>query len=252
MITDPEAPATSTGSLAVDEPHGRLPIAMVSWFASSATLNVPQAAGPVAFSLVAISLIGEASGGAAMMLAMTLARSSDPSPYPAREAPAVRDLCKAPHRLSHLGIGCSQLVRPLPSALCLARGSGSSCRFGEWGGVRISACTAQPHNASFTFAPSARHCRHPQRTDVRSGACGGLNSGHHLACIRGPGPDPIRRCAGPVGSAGGGTACRRHAAHEGFGSQSLHLAVAYLCGRGRVYGCIRRDRCCRACSEVRV
>ncbi|QRM32929.1 MFS transporter [Microvirga sp. VF16] len=47
---------------------------LIRWFISSATLNVPQAAGPVAFSLVALSLTGETSGGAAMILAMTLAQ----------------------------------------------------------------------------------------------------------------------------------------------------------------------------------
>ena len=47
---------------------------LLRWFASSATMPVPQAAGPVAFSLVALSLTGEASGGAAMILAMTLAQ----------------------------------------------------------------------------------------------------------------------------------------------------------------------------------
>ncbi|HYC66223.1 MAG TPA: MFS transporter, partial [Reyranellaceae bacterium] len=51
---------------------GRWPL--LRWFAASATLPVPQAAGPVAFSLVALSVIGETSGGAAMMLAMTLAQ----------------------------------------------------------------------------------------------------------------------------------------------------------------------------------
>lgn len=47
---------------------------LLRWFISSATLSVPQAAGPVAFSLVALNLTGEASGGAAMILAMTLAQ----------------------------------------------------------------------------------------------------------------------------------------------------------------------------------
>ena len=47
---------------------------LLRWFAASAALPVPQAAGPVAFSLVAQSLTGEASGGAAMILAMTLAQ----------------------------------------------------------------------------------------------------------------------------------------------------------------------------------
>ncbi|RQR51581.1 MFS transporter [Burkholderia sp. Bp9140] len=37
-------------------------------------MNVPQAAGPVAFSLLAVSLTGKASGGAAMILAMTVAQ----------------------------------------------------------------------------------------------------------------------------------------------------------------------------------
>jgi hypothetical protein len=47
---------------------------LLRWFISSGTLGVPQAAGPVAFSLVALSLTGQTSGGAAMMLAMTLAQ----------------------------------------------------------------------------------------------------------------------------------------------------------------------------------
>lgn len=47
---------------------------MLRWFAASAALPVPQASGPVAFSLVAQSLTGEARGGAAMILAMTLAQ----------------------------------------------------------------------------------------------------------------------------------------------------------------------------------
>lgn len=51
---------------------GRWPL--LRWFASSATLSVPQAAGPVAFSLVALSLTGDPSQGAAIMVAMTLAQ----------------------------------------------------------------------------------------------------------------------------------------------------------------------------------
>jgi hypothetical protein len=47
---------------------------LLRWFISSGTMGVPQAAGPVAFSLVALSLTGQASGGAAMILAMTLAQ----------------------------------------------------------------------------------------------------------------------------------------------------------------------------------
>ncbi|MBB3952710.1 MFS transporter [Aureimonas jatrophae] len=47
---------------------------MTRWFASAATLTVPQAAGPVAFSLLALLLTGDASGGAALILVMTLAQ----------------------------------------------------------------------------------------------------------------------------------------------------------------------------------
>lgn len=47
---------------------------LIRWFGSSATLNVPQAAGPVAFSLLALSLTGDTSQGAAIMVAMTLAQ----------------------------------------------------------------------------------------------------------------------------------------------------------------------------------
>ncbi|MBN9536761.1 MAG: MFS transporter [Reyranella sp.] len=47
---------------------------LLRWYISSGTLSVPQAAGPIAFSLVALSVTGDARGGAAMILAMTLAQ----------------------------------------------------------------------------------------------------------------------------------------------------------------------------------
>ena len=47
---------------------------LLRWFISSGTLGIPHAAGPIAFSLVALSLAGDTSGGAAMMLAMALAQ----------------------------------------------------------------------------------------------------------------------------------------------------------------------------------
>lgn len=47
---------------------------LLRWFMSSAMFAVPQASGPIAFSLVALSLTGDASGGAAIILAMTLAQ----------------------------------------------------------------------------------------------------------------------------------------------------------------------------------
>ena len=55
-----------------DGPSSRWPL--LRWFISSATFGVPQAAGPIAFSLVALSLTGDTSGGAAIVLAMTLAQ----------------------------------------------------------------------------------------------------------------------------------------------------------------------------------
>jgi hypothetical protein len=55
-----------------DLPSSRWPL--LRWSISSATLAVPQAAGPIAFALVALSLTGDARGGAAMILAMTLAQ----------------------------------------------------------------------------------------------------------------------------------------------------------------------------------
>ena len=51
-------------------PAGRW--SLTRWFAASATLSVPQAAGPVAFSLLALSLTDDPSQGAAIMVAMTL------------------------------------------------------------------------------------------------------------------------------------------------------------------------------------
>lgn len=53
-------------------PPGRW--ALLRWFVSSATLSVPQAAAPVAFSLLTLSLTGDSSRGAALILAMTLAQ----------------------------------------------------------------------------------------------------------------------------------------------------------------------------------
>ena len=47
---------------------------LLRWFVSSAALGVPQAGGPIAFSLVALNLTGDTRGGAAMMLAMMVAQ----------------------------------------------------------------------------------------------------------------------------------------------------------------------------------
>jgi hypothetical protein len=63
---------TSGGARSPGRPAGRW--TLLRWFVSSATLGVPQAGGPIAFSLVALGLTGQTSGGAAMMLAMMLAQ----------------------------------------------------------------------------------------------------------------------------------------------------------------------------------
>jgi hypothetical protein len=62
----------NNGAKSADAPASRGPL--IRWYISSATMGVPQAAGPVAFSLVALAVTGDTSGGAAMMLAMTLAQ----------------------------------------------------------------------------------------------------------------------------------------------------------------------------------
>lgn len=72
MTHQHEAPSSTTAPLSGDVRTSRR--LLLRWFISSATLSAPQAAGPVAFSLLALSLTGDTSGGAAMILAMTLAQ----------------------------------------------------------------------------------------------------------------------------------------------------------------------------------
>ncbi|WP_422116610.1 MFS transporter [Brachybacterium sp. UNK5269] len=47
---------------------------LLRWFISYGSFAVPQAAAPIAFSLIALPLTGDAASGAAMMLAMTIAQ----------------------------------------------------------------------------------------------------------------------------------------------------------------------------------
>ncbi|WP_159992444.1 MFS transporter [Roseomonas sp. 18066] len=70
----PAAPAAAAPHAPPDaaDPGRRWPL--LRWFAASATFGVPQAAGPIVFSLIALSLTGDASQGAAIVLAMTLAQ----------------------------------------------------------------------------------------------------------------------------------------------------------------------------------
>jgi hypothetical protein len=64
---------------------------LVRWFISSATFGIPQAAAPIAFSLIALGLTGQASHGAAIILAMTLAQVAGAIPVAriGRHYPAV-------------------------------------------------------------------------------------------------------------------------------------------------------------------
>lgn len=72
MTSPPDLPSDGNDAGPADGlPYRR---SLVRWAISSATLTVPQAAGPVAFAFVALSLTGDTSGGAAMILAMTLAQ----------------------------------------------------------------------------------------------------------------------------------------------------------------------------------
>lgn len=81
MVRPPDSPGcggapgprmTGNNTPSGDAPSRRGPL--LRWYVSSATLGFPQAAGPIAFSLVALGLTGDTRGGAAMMLAMTLAQ----------------------------------------------------------------------------------------------------------------------------------------------------------------------------------
>ncbi|AXU97809.1 MFS transporter [Erwinia persicina] len=50
------------------------PWSLFRWLLASASLSFPQAASPIAFSLLALSITGNSKGGAAMILAMTIAQ----------------------------------------------------------------------------------------------------------------------------------------------------------------------------------
>jgi MFS family permease len=70
----PDKRPTTYADAYPDPPENFRSTALLRWFISSAALAVPQASSPVAFSLVALSVIGDARGGAAMILAMTIAQ----------------------------------------------------------------------------------------------------------------------------------------------------------------------------------
>ncbi|ARJ44354.1 MFS transporter [Pantoea alhagi] len=76
-MSPPSASNTSPGK----RPFFRLPRALLRWLAASALLSFPQGAGPIAFSLLALSVTGNSRGGAAMILAMTAAQIAGVLPF---------------------------------------------------------------------------------------------------------------------------------------------------------------------------
>ena len=72
MTSVDDAQPSDRSALPGGDRSGRWPLHR--WFVSTAALGLPQAAGPVAFSLLALSANRDASGGAAMILGMTLAQ----------------------------------------------------------------------------------------------------------------------------------------------------------------------------------
>ena len=151
---------------------------LLRWFVSSGTLNVPQAGGPIAFSLVALSLTGETSGGAAMMLAMTLAQVVGAIPIArlGRSLPMATYLrllvvVRTVALVSIAGLAASR------SVLHLAHRAGGRCRIGQRRGPWLSARRAQPSGAGVAPAAGARHRGHAERADLRAGARGGVGLG---------------------------------------------------------------------------
>jgi MFS family permease len=61
--------------------RGGLSAALVRWLLAYGTFSVPQAAGPIAFTLLAMPLTGNAGSGAALVLAITLAQIVGAVPF---------------------------------------------------------------------------------------------------------------------------------------------------------------------------
>lgn len=61
-------------SSADERPARRVSGALVRWLLAYGTFGIPQAAGPIAFALVAMPLTGSANSGAALVLAITVAQ----------------------------------------------------------------------------------------------------------------------------------------------------------------------------------
>ncbi|MBY5970973.1 MFS transporter [Ferrimonas balearica] len=72
--TGPQADGQDRTQTAAGQGRRRADWPLIGWFGASSMLLMPQAAAPVAFGLLSLSLTGAAQGGAAMMMVMTLAQ----------------------------------------------------------------------------------------------------------------------------------------------------------------------------------
>jgi hypothetical protein len=124
---------------------------------------VPQAAGPVAFSLVALSLTGQATDGAAMILAMTLAQVCGAIPIArlGKSLPLATflKLLVVFGRWPWRRLPCCGRVRSLLHLADRARGR---CRIGQRRCLRLSARRAQPFGSRVAVARGSRDRGHAQ------------------------------------------------------------------------------------------
>jgi MFS family permease len=202
---------------------------LLRWFISSATFSVPQAAGPIAFSLIALSLTGEASRGAAIILAMTLAQvvGAIPVARAGRNLPVVTFL--------RLLVG----IRTLALLLIAALAAGEAPFI--W--LILSAAVGGSVNgAAHGYLRSVlNHLAPASRLPRALGIAATLNeltfvlapvAASGLGGLRGPGARGPWCRADAAGSADPLRPCGRRAPCRGFSAQRFHLALAYMC-RGR-------------------
>ena len=180
------APAQHTP---VRRPRGPL----LRWFVSYGSFAVPQAAAPIAFSLIALPLTGNAASGAAMMLAMTIAQVLGAVPITRlgrrfSPIPFLRVLIGL-RTLALVGIAVlAGMRRPLQprGGRCRARGAGQRrC-------LRHPPRCAEPPGAREPAAALPGRCRDPERGHLRRrpGARGGARQ--HLPAGRGLGDGGAR------------------------------------------------------------
>jgi hypothetical protein len=79
MVVQPDSGAIAS-DLIPDATSSSTRTALVRWLLAYGTFGVPQAAGPIAFALLAIPLTGDPANGAAIMLAITVAQVAGATP----------------------------------------------------------------------------------------------------------------------------------------------------------------------------